>query len=209
MFSQRHRPVLLAAAALLFIWVAAIAGYKIAQNAKVTPDKVRTYIADVDFGHLSPADRSAAIQKLAAMLNALTLDERHALRGDHSAYKWFDQMTDAEKSAFLEATMPTGFKQTIAAFEKLPPDQRKRIVDQSVKQMRDARSRMIASGQMPSQNSNGPVLSQDLQDEVTKIGLQTYYSQSTAETKAELAPFLEEMQKTMESTRMLRMQRQP
>jgi len=41
MLSQRQRPVLVAVAALALIWVAAIAGYKIAQNIKVTPDKVR------------------------------------------------------------------------------------------------------------------------------------------------------------------------
>lgn len=209
MFSQRQRPVLYAVAALVSIWVVAMAGYHIAQNLKVTPDKVRAYVASTDFSHLSSADRAAAIQKLADMLNALSMEERRGLRLDKTAYQWFEQMTEAEKSAFLEATMPTGFKQMITAFENLPADKRQRVVDQSVKQMRDARAKMAATGQLPPQGTNNPVLSQDLQDEVTKIGLKTFYSQSSAQTKAELAPFLEEMQRTMESGRMLRAQRQP
>ena len=208
MFTQRQRPILLAVAALGLIWGLAMAGYQIAQNAKVTPDKVRTYTASLDFSHLTAADRAAAIQKLAAMLNALTLEERQSLRLDHTAYQWFAQMTESEKGTFLEATMPTGFKQTITAFETLPPDKRQRVVSQALKQMKDARDKMAATGQFPPPDTNGLVLSQDLQDKVTKIGLQSFYSQSSAQTKAELAPFLEEMQRTMESGRMLR-QRQP
>ena len=209
MFTQRQRPLLLAAAALVLIWVVAMAGYGIAQNAKVTPDKVRAYTASIDFSHLSAAEREAALQKLAAMLNALSLQERQGLRLDHTAYKWFEQMTEAEKSEFLEATMPTGFKQMIGAFEDMPADKRKRVVDQAVKQMKDAREKMAAGGQMPPPGTNTVVLSAELQDEVTKIGLKSFYSQSTAQTKAELAPFLEEMQRTMESGRMLRQPRQP
>jgi hypothetical protein len=208
MFTQRQRPIFLAAAALVLIWAVAMAGYRMAQNAKVTPDKVRAYTASVDFSHLSAADRAAAIQKLAAMLNALTLEERQSLRLDHTAYQWFTQMTEPEKGAFLEATMPTGFKQTIAAFETLPPEKRQRVVSQAMKQMKDAREKMAVTGQFSPPDTNGMVLSQDLQDKVTKIGLQSFYSQSSAQTKAELAPFLEEMQRTMESGRMLR-QRQP
>src|SRR5262249_17419559 len=128
---------------------------------------------------------------------------------DRTAYEWFEQMTEQEKGAFLEATMPTGFKQMITAFENLPADKRQRVVDQSIRQMKDARAKMVASGQLPPQNTNGEVLSPELQDEVTKIGLKTFYSQSSAQTKAELAPFLEEMQRTMESGRILRAQRQP
>ena len=204
MLSQRQRPVLLAVAALAVIWVVATAGYEIAKNAKVTPEKVRAYTASVDFSRMSAAERAAAIQKLAAMLNALSLEERQSLRLDHTAYKWFDKMTEAEKGAFLEATMPTGFKQMITAFENLPADKRQRVVDQSIKQMKAAREKMAATGQMPPPGTNAIVLSQELQDKVTKIGLQSFYSQSTAQTKAEMAPFLEEMQRTMESGRMLR-----
>ena len=204
MLSQRQRPVLLAVAALLLIWVLAIAAYKIAQNVKVTPDKVRAYTASMDFSQLSAAERDAAIQRLADMLNALTLDERQSLRFDHTYYKWFEEMTEAEKARFLAATMPTGFKQMISAFQDLPTDKRERVVSQAVKQMKDQQQKMASTGELPPQGTNTVVLSQELQDEVTKIGLQTFYSQSSAQTKAELGPLLEEMQRTMEMGRMLR-----
>ncbi len=209
MSGHRQRPVFLALAALALIWVVAIAGYQLVQSIKVTPDKVRAYTAGLDFSHLTAAERAAAIQRLAAMLNALSLEERQGLRLDRTAYKWFGQMTEAEKAAFLQATMPTGFKQMITAFQNLPTDKRQRVVSQAVKQMKEAREKMAATGQLPPPGTNSVVLSQDLQDQVTKIGLQSFYSQSTAQTKAELAPFLEEMQRTMESSRMLRAQHEP
>lgn len=206
MLNPRHRPILLAVIALVVIWAVAIAGYGIARHAKVTPEKVRAYVDSVDFSQLSAAEREAAIQKLAAMLNALSLEERRRLRLDRTS--WFNEMTEAEKSQFLEATLPTGFKQMLAAFEDMTPDKRKRVVDQAVKQLQDARNHP-ADGQSPPAGNNGPVLSPELQEQVTRIGLQSYYSQSSAQTKAELAPLLEEMQATMESGRMMRGPGQP
>jgi len=213
MFNPRQRPVLVALAALVSIWVIAMAAWHVAQTAKATPDKVRVYVAGLDFSHLSAAERAAAIQKLADMLNALSYEERQSLRLDRTAYQWFGQMTEDEKGRLLEATMPTGFKQMITAFEDLPPDKRQHMIDQSVRQMRDARAKMAAAGQLPPQGTNAIgtntiILSQELQDKVTKIGLQAFYSQSSAQTKAELAPLLEEMQRNMESGRMLHGPRQ-
>jgi hypothetical protein len=208
MLSQRQRPILLAVATLAVIWVVAIAGYQVAQHAKVTPEKVRAYTASMDFNHLSAAERAAALHKLATMLNALTLEERQSLRLDRTAYKWFEKMTEAEKGEFLEATMPTGFKQMLGAFEEMPADKRQHMVDQAVKQMKTAREKLAAGGQLPPPGTNSIVLSAELQEQVTKIGLKSFYSQSSAQTKAEMAPLLEEMQRMMESGRMTRLPRQ-
>jgi hypothetical protein len=202
MLNPRQRPFFLAAAALAVIWAIAFAGYEIATHIKVTPEKVRAYMQSMDFSHLSPAEREAAIRKLAAMLNALSLEQRRSLRLERLA--WFNEMTEAEKSEFLEATLPTGFKQMIAAFEDLPVDKRQQVVARAVKQMKEAREKMAADGEMPPADTNGVVLSPELQEKVTKIGLKSFYSQSSAETKAELAPLLEEMQQTMESGKMMR-----
>jgi hypothetical protein len=204
MSNPRQRPIILAVATLAAIWVVAIAGYRIARNAELTPEKVRAYAESVDLSRLSADERAAAIRKLAAMLNALSLEDRHTLRLDRTAYKWFEKMTEAEKGAFLEATMPTGFKQMIAAFEEMPSDKRQRVVDQAVRRMRSAREKLASEGQMPPAGTNSVVLSAELQDKVTQIGLKSFYSQSSAQTKAEVAPLLEEMQHVLESGRMLR-----
>ena len=195
MLNQRRRPILLAVAALVLTWGMAFAAYEFVQQSRITTEKVRAYIESVDFSRLSQAEREAAIQKLAAMLNALSLEERRSLRLNRMA--WFNEMTEAEKAEFLDATLPTGFKQMIAAFEEMPPDKRQRVVNQAVKQLKEA-------GENPASGTNGMILSPELQEQVTKIGLKSFYSQSSAQTKAEMAPLLEEMQRTMESGRTLR-----
>ena len=204
MLTQRQRPVFLATAILAAIWIVAAGGYRAAKRAQVTPEKVRAYVASADFSRLSAAARAAAMQKLAGMLNALSLEERRGLQMDRTAYGWFGKMTETEKVEFLEATLPTGFKQTLAAFEEMPEDKRRRTVEQALRQMKESREKMAATGQAPPAGTNGVVLSEELRQKVTTIGLKSFYSQSSAQTKAEMAPVLEEMQRMMESGRMLR-----
>lgn len=187
--------------AVVTIWVLAMAGYFIVQNAKVTAAKVQAYIGTVDLSKLSAADRAAALRQLADMLNRLSLEERRALRMGELMRDWFAQMTEEEKAAFIEATLPTGFKQMIAAFEEMPEDRRKRTVDQALQRLREQQPRR-ALGEP--RGTNAPPLSPELEAKVRTLGLQSFYSGSSAQTKAELAPLLEELQRSMESGRALR-----
>src|SRR5437879_8340506 len=120
MVSSRWRPVLIGVIALCVIWALALAGFTIARNAKVTPEKVRAYVEATDFRNLSGEARAKAIKRLADMLNALSLEERRQARLDRVTRKWFQEMSEEEKGAFIEATMPTGVKQMRGAFEQLP-----------------------------------------------------------------------------------------
>ena len=183
-------------------WVLAIAGYYLARNTKMTADKVRAYAQSVDLSKLSAAERARALQKLAADLNSLPMEERQRARFDRVGMAWFDQMTDAEKSDFIEQTLPTGFKQMISAFEQMPEDKRRKAIDDSLKHLREARAK-LESGEMPSGAGGGPggppqPISPELEKRIRTIGLQTYFTQSSAQTKAELAPLLEELQHVME-----------
>jgi hypothetical protein len=206
MLSQRWRPVVFCAAAVCGIWLVALAGYRIARNSKMTAEKVKAYAASVDISKLSGAARAKAIKELADKLNALSLEERRKARLDAEASSWYNRMTEEEKAGFIEATMPTGFKQMLTSFEQLPEEKRRKAIDDALRHLREARDQMASDeGGMSQGGSNSqPVLSPELQAQVRSIGLKTLYSQSSAQTKAELAPVLEELQRVMESGRPFR-----
>jgi len=206
MLNQRHRAVVWAALVLVGIWALAWGGHWFFKNLKVTPEKVRAYVESVDLSKLSAEARAKALQELADKLNALSFEDRQRLRVERTAYRWFEQMTEEEKAQFIEATMPTGFKQMIAAFEELPEDRRRRAIDDALRRLRETNDRaqagQIAMGQ--GGTNRPPPISEELQAQVRTIGLKTFYSQSSAQTKAELAPVLEELQRAMESGRAFR-----
>jgi len=115
-------------------------------------------------------------------------------------------MTEAEKAAFIEATMPTGFKQMLTAFEQLPEEKRHRAINDALRRLKEEQDKPPASSgaAKPGSTNGPPVLSDELQAQIRTLGLKTFYSQSSAQTKAELAPVLEELQRAMESGRPFR-----
>jgi hypothetical protein len=203
MLSQRWRPVFWSGVAVCAIWLVALAGYRIAKNAKMTAERVQQYAQSVDISKLSGDARAKALRELAEMINGLSLEERRKARMDGTAWAWFKSMTEQEKGEFIDATMPTGFKQMLTAFEQLPEEKRRMSIDNALRRLREGRGQMRA-GQGRGGTNGPPVLSQELQGKIATIGLKSFYSQSSAQTKAELAPVLEELQKVMESGRPFR-----
>ena len=206
MLSRRQRPIFVAIALLVVAWVVAIAGYTLAKNSKMTADKLRAFAQSVDLGKLSGDARAKAIRELADKLNRLSPEERRKARRERIWQQWFDGMTEDEKGMFIDATMPTGFKQMLASFEELPEERRRRAIGDAVKRLKEAQEQMQREGDAPPEpgTNSPPVLSADLQQKITTIGLKTFYSESSAQTKAEMAPLLEELQRTMESGRLFR-----
>jgi len=204
--SRRQRPIFVAIALLVVAWVVAIAGYTLAKNSKMTADKLRAFAQSVDLGKLSGDARAKAIRELADKLNRLSPEERRKARRERIWQQWFDGMTEDEKGIFIDATMPTGFKQMLASFEELPEERRRRAIGDAVKRLKEAQEQMQREGDAPPEPGTNPppVLSADLQQKITTIGLKTFYSESSAQTKAEMAPLLEELQRTMESGRLFR-----
>jgi hypothetical protein len=190
----------------LAIWGIALTVYKVAKNSKMTAEKALAYAESVDLRKLSAMDRAKAIKKLEDMLNAMSPEERQRARMEEVARRWFEEMTEEEKARFIEATMPSGFKQMLAAFEELPEEKRRKAVEDALRRLKDTQEKLRADGANinPSGTNRPLVLSPELQAKVRTMGLKAFYSQSSAQTKAELAPVLEELQKTMESGRPFR-----
>jgi len=199
--NPRQRPIVFAAGALVLAWLLAVGGYFVAKNSKMTAAKVRAYAQSVDFSQLTGEARTRAIRELAEKLNRLSPEERRQARLERVWASWFERMTEEERALFIELTMPTGLKQMLTAFEELAPERRKRTIDEALKRLREARDAMEQSGEAPNfGGANGPpVLTAELQEKITKTGLKTFYSESSAQMKAELAPVLEELQRLMQS----------
>jgi len=204
--NQRQRPLVYGIVALVVVWLVVWTGYSLAQSSRVTAEKVRTYLRAVDLGKLRGAERAKALRRLADQLNALSYEERRQARLDREWRRWFEVMTEEEKGSFIAATMPTGVKQMMASFEQLPLERRRRAIEDSVKRLREARQGL--DGQEPDPESSDPgtnappALSEELQRQIATTGLRTFYSESSAQARAELAPLLEELQRTMESGRL-------
>jgi hypothetical protein len=206
MLDARHRPLVLALAAVVGIWLLAWGGFTLARNSKMTAEKVKAYLHSTDLSRLSAAERARILRELALRLNALSADERRMARMDAEWQRLLGQMTEEEKAAFLEATLPAGIKQMLTSFEQLPEEKRKKTVEDALKRLEEARASMPESG--PGSGGPAPV-SEEVRRKLTTLGLKTFYSQSSVQTKAELAPVLEEMQRIMESGRNFRFRRSP
>jgi hypothetical protein len=207
--ARQRRFLFCSVATILGIWVFAMAGHWYLESLKMTADKVRAYMESVDFARLTGDARAGAIKELEDELNALPYEERQRLRLQHLIDTWFNEMTEEEKGQFIAATMPTGFKQMINSFEQLPEEKRRRLIDNTLNNLRNSDARPMRRFQNSTNapaagtNTNAPIISPELEAKIRNIGLQTFYSQSSAETKAELAPVLEELQHQMENGRVI------
>lgn len=205
--NPRHKPLVYVLLCLAGAWLVAGTGYLIARGTRVTAEKVRAYLHRVDLARLQGEARAKALRDLARQLNALSYEERRAARLDREWLRWMTAMTDAEKVEFIEATLPSGFRQMLTAFEQLPPERRRKTVDDALKRLREAQAELGEGepGRPPEWGTNAPpVLSEEVRQKVITTGLKSFYSESTAQTKAEAAPLLEELQRMMERGAFLR-----
>lgn len=202
MLSHRYRILMFAGAALAGVWLLAWLGYSLAKRSRVTGESIRAYVQKTDLRQLTGRERERAIRKLADQLNRLPWDERQQARIEGVWRDWFQDMDDAERTQFVEATLPTGMKQMLNAFEALPADKRRRAIDDAVRNLQRDRNRLRGEGRLPADN-NAPPISDELRQRIVAIGLNAFYNESSAQTKAEVAPFLEELQRAMESGRLL------
>jgi hypothetical protein len=206
--NRKPKSILIAISVICLIWAIALGGFLMAQRAKMTADKVSEFGRSLDFSKLTGAERAAALRELENRISRLPMDERQKWRMEGEWREWFNQLSEAEKGQFIDATMPSGFKQMLNAFEDWPADRRKRALDSAIKRMKETPD--LGTGRNPSEDAtmyttNAPVnLSPELEKKALTIGLKTFYSESSAQTKVELAPLLEELQHQMENGRTFR-----
>ena len=209
--TPRRKALFAAVLTLLITWGLAFGGRAISRALRVTPDTVLAFLREQDLSHLSGDARARALRKLASLWNALTLEERRTARGNPLWRRWFSAMTDEEKATFLEATLPSGFNQMMNAFEQMPPERRRKAIEETAKRIREARetAKADAGGNDDGAPDPGPQIPREVQERVVQSGLKAFYDSGSTQLKSEMAPLLEELQRSMEGGRLFRENRRP
>jgi len=202
MKNRRFRPLIYAAIALVMVWIIALTVFFLSGKSKMTIEKVDGFLASTDLTQLSAADRARAVDEFGDMVNGLSAEDRMKWRREEAWKKWFKAMNDAERSKFIEKTLPSGVKQMLDAFSQLPADQRKKMVDNAVNNLKQGGANGM-NNQGGNYGQNGaPPLSPELEQQVRQIGLAELYTHSTPQTKADLAPLLDQVETQIRNGRM-------
>ncbi|MEC5126042.1 hypothetical protein VSU19_04740 [Verrucomicrobiales bacterium BCK34] len=189
--NSRNSGLIKGAVCLVVIWAVIGLSIKLVRSAKPTAEKVTAYLADNDLSGISDeARRREVIGRTAEMLNAMDSDELEALNGkedEDPRRKLFGELSSEEQLYFLERRIGRAFEQIMESFNAMERDERKKIVERSMKRIQE---RGGSGGPFDEENP-------EVAEQITDAGLKAYYSTANAETKIDLAPLLEEMQRTI------------
>jgi hypothetical protein len=179
------------AAVLAAVWLIAGGAIFWARSNKVTPESLTQHIETLQLEGKSTDTREEAIDEVADQLNRLTYEERREVRVGRRLDRFFKTLTPAEQERFLDRTLPTGFKQMMEALNKMERPKRQQFVTRTLKEMRER------EGEAPERDPQDEAAARKIIDQ----GFKSFYSEASAETKLDVAPLIEEMQKNLQGFR--------
>jgi hypothetical protein len=186
---------------IALVWAAVWGVSKFVGGMRVTPEKALTFIAENDLSKIEdPDQRKQVLGDLAEMLNAMEPAEVQEFQEEMFAdddnpeergRQLFEGLSQEEQWYFMEKRIGRAFDQMMQAFNDMDREERKKIVQRTVRQMRS------------DENGSGRALDRlegqdrEFVEKVTTEGFRAYYEEASAETKLDLAPVLEEMQRNL------------
>lgn len=181
--------------ALAVLWGVVWGVLQVTGAMKPSPEKVEAYIADHSLSEVTdPDERRKIIARMARMLNQLEggqLRDMFAEEGERDGPPEFiADMTPEEQGYFMELRLGKAFEQMMVAFNDMEREERKRIVDRTLRQMRSDSDQSEGMNRLEDENP-------EMAEKMINEGLKAYYQDASAETKIDLAPVLEQMQKNL------------
>jgi len=176
-------------AALLLVVVWAVAGGAIywARSVKVTPESLAAYVAAHPIAERSGAERAQTLDRVAEQMNKLTFEQRREFRMGKKLDGFFSSLTPEEQGTFLDRTLPTGFKQMMESLNQMAPEKRKQFVNRALREMREK------EGEDDSIDTNAR--------KMIDQGFRSFYSEASVETKMDVAPLIEQLQRNLQGLR--------
>ena len=179
--------------ALAAVWIVVGVGLWQARRQRPTAQKAIDFLASHPLESLPPAERMRQIEEAARQVNHLSFEERHHLLLDASQRRFYRQMTDEEKRRYLDLMLATGMRQMMEAFNQMPPERRRQLLEQGLKKL--DRYQGGTREQLREQLANGVF------ERIVQEGLASYFRDATADSKLELQPLLEQVQHIVQAAR--------
>jgi hypothetical protein len=193
--NARNRFLIRGVGALVLLWVVVFGIVKISASMKPTAAKILSYEEKNPLSEIEDNEkRKKVIGKMADMLNQMEAGEVALLaerEEDDPRRDFFRELTPDEQRFFFEKRVGRAFEQMMQSFNEMDREERKRVVERSLRQMRENGG-----------GGGGPGGSMEEQDremveKIAEAGFNAYYSEASVETKIDLAPLMEEMQSAM------------
>jgi signal transduction histidine kinase len=199
----RRAVVFKAVCVLVAIWVVVFGIRAIAGSKKITAERVEATVRSANFddwsGTTAPPDAAEAkrrereLREIAGMINRLDFNEREKNRRNRSGEEFFRRLAPGEKSLFIDLTIVESMNRFMEALDGLPPAERKRFVEQGLKEIREGRTE--------EEMARADELSEDLLDRISSEGMRAYFEKASTDTKLDLAPLMEAMNEIMQGLR--------
>jgi hypothetical protein len=189
------KPLLLAVLAIAAIWGAVASVMGLTAKHTSTPEKVQELMSTApwfDRPDLDDESRRKYLDEVIGHVNRLDFNQRRQSREDDPTVgrRFMDSLSLEERHRFLEETVEQHFKSVMKAFNQMTREERQRIVAQARRDMQ--RNTPDDDNMRRLQKEDEKVF-----ENVVEKGLGAYYEESSADTKMDLAPLMEEMQQKM------------
>lgn len=190
-----------AAIALLILWAAVWGVSKFVGGMKPTPEKTIAFLEENNLAEIEdPEQRKQVLAELADMLNGMdgtqveefqkeVFGDPEAENIDGRRNQFFESLSSEEQWYFMERRIGRAFDQMMTAFNDMDRDERKKVVDQTLRRMRNDQSEDRQALERLERRDR------DMFEKISSEGFRAYYEKANVETKMDLAPVLEEMQK--------------
>jgi hypothetical protein len=169
--------------ALLVIWSLAAGALVAIQWSRPTPEKFMSYLAEHPIHGLDAGRRREIIEHAAGLLNGLNIEQRREIKRSGVLRTFFTQLTSEERRRFADLTLPAGFRQTVAALNKMDPEQRKRVVERT---LRDLRRKSSIIDELSGED--------DIREMVAQ-GSSIFEAEADPQVKLDFAPVIEEVRR--------------
>jgi hypothetical protein len=200
---SRKSVIIRAVLVLVIVWAVVWGIRSYAGSRKITAERVNTEIAGARFADWSGREtqpdaaeakrREDKLRGIAGLLNRLDFQEREKNRRNRSGEEFFRKLSRDEKNLFIDLTVMESMNRFMESLDAMPPDQRKRFVEQGLKE--------VAEGRTAEEMARAKELDADLLNKISQEGMRAYFQKSSADTKLDLAPLMEAVNETMQGLR--------